>query len=106
MYKRQVQNHGWSGPKEELNAPLLFNLRRDPYERAAEESGMYLKWMGQKMWAFGPAQAAIQQHLATFEEWPPVTPESPAEKTGGVGTKLNIINHPAHTVRDVYWNAS
>ncbi|WP_375072155.1 hypothetical protein [Vibrio sp. 10N.286.46.E10] len=80
-----VQNHGWSGPKEELNAPLLFNLRRDPYERAAEESGMYLKWMGQKMWAFGPAQAAIQQHLATFEEWPPVTPESPAEKTGGVG---------------------
>ncbi len=45
-----VQNHGWSGPKEELNAPLLFNLRRDPYERAAEESGMYINWMGKKMW--------------------------------------------------------
>lgn len=22
-----VQHHGWSGPKGELNAPLLFNLR-------------------------------------------------------------------------------
>ncbi len=33
------------------------------------------------MRAFGPAQAAIQQHLATFEEGS-VTPESPAEKTG------------------------
>ncbi|WP_373958565.1 arylsulfatase [Vibrio gigantis] len=80
-----VQNHGWSGPKEELNAPLLFNLRRDPYERAAEESGMYLKWMGQKMWAFGPAQAAVQQHLATFKEWPPKTPETQPDNTGGVG---------------------
>lgn len=80
-----VQNRGWGGPKDELNAPLLFNLRRDPYERAAEESGMYLKWMGEKMWAFGPAQAAIQQHLATFQEWPPITPETPAEKVGGVG---------------------
>ncbi|GAK19654.1 LOW QUALITY PROTEIN: arylsulfatase [Vibrio sp. JCM 19052] len=80
-----VQNHGWSGPKEELNAPLLFNLRQDPYERAEEESGMYLKWMGQKMWAFGPAQAAVQQHLETFKKWPPVTPETPAETVGGVG---------------------
>ena len=71
--------------KKSLNAPLLFNLRRDPYERAAEESGMYLKWMGQKMWAFGPAQAAVQQHLATFKEWPPKTPETQPDNTGGVG---------------------
>ncbi|MEH6531001.1 MAG: hypothetical protein V7735_06615 [Photobacterium frigidiphilum] len=40
------------------------------------------KWMGQKVWAFGPAQAAVAQHLATFKEWPPVTP---AEQIGGVG---------------------
>jgi arylsulfatase len=46
---------------------------------------MYLKWMGQKMWAFGPAQAAVQQHLATFKEWPPKTPETQPENTGGVG---------------------
>ena len=80
-----VQNHGWGGAKEELNAPLLFNLRRDPYERAAKESGMYLKWMGQKMWAFGPAQAAVTRHLATFEDWPRMQSASKPKPTGGVG---------------------
>jgi len=66
-----VQNDGWGGPSERLNAPLLFNLRRDPYEKAADESGMYTKWMGKKMWAFGPAKVAIQRHLATLKEFPP-----------------------------------
>lgn len=27
-----VQHHGWAGPKDELNVPLLFYLRRAPYE--------------------------------------------------------------------------
>ncbi|EEE44340.1 hypothetical protein SADFL11_1627 [Roseibium alexandrii DFL-11] len=66
-----IQEHGWAGPKEELNAPLLFNLRRDPYEKAAEESGMYTRWMGTKMWAFGPAARLVQTHLETFQAFPP-----------------------------------
>lgn len=66
-----VQNHGWSGPVDDLNAPLLFNLRRDPYEKAADESGMYTKWMGKKMWAFGPAKTIVQQHLMSFKKFPP-----------------------------------
>ena len=66
-----VQTHGWAGPKDELNAPLLFNLRRDPYEKAADESGMYTRWMGNKMWAFGPAARLVQKHLTTFAEFPP-----------------------------------
>lgn len=79
-----VQNHGWGGAKEELNAPLLFHLRRDPYERAAEESGMYVEWMGRKMWAFGPAQAAVDRHRATFKEWPAAHVDPPAT-SGGIG---------------------
>lgn len=65
-----VQNEGWFGPKEKLGAPLLFNLRRDPYERAAEESGNYIEFLGKNMWAFGPAKRIIQNHLATFKEFP------------------------------------
>ena len=89
-----VQNEGWSGAKEELTAPLLFNLRQDPLERAAEESGMYIEWMGKKMWAFGPAQRIVQKHLKTFEAWPPASQaasknseglEEKLEGTGGVG---------------------
>lgn len=74
-----VQNHGWGGPSEELNAPLLFNLRRDPYEKTAEESGMYTKWMGKKMWAFGPAKNLVMKHLATLKAFPPRGAE-PANK--------------------------
>ena len=62
---------GWVGPKDELSSPLLFNLRRDSYEKAAEESGMYTKWMGKKMWAFGPAKALIQEHVMTLKAFPP-----------------------------------
>ena len=70
---------------------MLFNLRQDPYERAEQESGMYIRWMGQKMWAFGPAQAIVAQHRETFKKWPAVTfdegvPAMHSEKThGGVG---------------------
>ncbi|AEI94049.1 arylsulfatase [Roseobacter litoralis] len=66
-----VQHHGWGGPKDEMNAPLLINLRRDPYEKAFDESGMYVNWMGKKMWAFGPAARLVQRHLKSFEEFPP-----------------------------------
>lgn len=65
-----VQNEGWFGPKEKLGAPLLFNLRRDPYERAADESGNYIEFLGKNMWAFGPAKLILQQHLGTFKEFP------------------------------------
>lgn len=83
-----VQPHGWGGAKEKLNAPLLFNLRRDPYERAADESGMYTKWMGQKMWAFGPAQAIVKKHLNTFKKWPAKTPQ-PVDTERALGALLD-----------------
>jgi len=86
-----VQPHGWGGMKEKLNAPLLFNLRRDPYERAAEESGMFIEWMGKKMWAFGPAQAIVKRHLATFKDWPPVT----AVATDNEKNLSGLLDEPA-----------
>lgn len=46
-------------------------LRRDPYEKVADESGMYTKWMGKKMWTFGPAKNIVQQHLMTLKKYPP-----------------------------------
>ena len=71
-----IQQQGWFGPKDKLGAPLLFNLRRDPYEKAAEESLMYGEWLGKKMWAFGPTRRLVQRHLATFQEFPPRRPSA------------------------------
>ena len=71
-----IQEEGWFGPKTKLGAPLLFNLRRDPYEKAAEESLMYGNWLGKKMWAFGPTRRLFQKHLASFQEFPPRRPSA------------------------------
>ncbi len=79
-----IQPKGWFGPKVKLNGALLFNLRRDPYEKTAEESGLYVDWLAHKMWAFGPAKRIVQQHLATFQEFPPRRPSavSNVQETG------------------------
>jgi arylsulfatase len=66
-----IQPEGWFGPKVKLGAPLIFNLRRDPYEKAAEESLFYGNWLAHKMWAFGPTKRLIQQHIATLRAFPP-----------------------------------
>ena len=34
----------WREPFVELRVPLLFNLRRDPYERAQHNSNTYNDW--------------------------------------------------------------
>ena len=35
------------------------------------ESGMYVRWMGAKMWAFGPAARIVQKHLGTLQAFSP-----------------------------------
>jgi len=50
--------------------PWVINLRMDPFERTPDESKMYIRWMGDQMWMFVPAQAVVGRFLATFEEYP------------------------------------
>lgn len=61
----------WIEPWTPLRAPLLFNLRRDPYERAYRTSNSYYDWMIDRAFAFVPAQVYVGNFLATFEEYPP-----------------------------------
>ena len=52
--------------------PIIINLRQDPYERAPDESHMYLRWQGEKMWTMVPAQSVVAEFLASFKDFPPV----------------------------------
>jgi hypothetical protein len=58
-------------PLTPLRAPLLFNLRTDPFERANEEAGEYDKWLGERMFVMAPAQAIVAHEIQTFKEYPP-----------------------------------
>lgn len=61
----------WAEPNVSLRLPKLFNLRRDPYERADENSNTYWDWyISKAAWLYmGLAQTS--QYLATFQAYPP-----------------------------------
>lgn len=61
----------WQDPYFALRAPKIFNLRRDPFERADHESGSYDKWYAERMFVFAPIQQEFAKFLITFKEFPP-----------------------------------
>ncbi len=61
----------WAEPFTPLRVPLIFNLRRDPYERAQITSNTYYDWMLDRAYMLVPAQAYVGRFLETFEEYPP-----------------------------------
>ena len=54
-----------------LRVPLIFNLRRDPFERAQKTSNTYYDWLIDRVYLLVPAQAYVGNFLATFKEYPP-----------------------------------
>ena len=61
----------WAEPWTELRIPLLFNLRRDPYERSNITSNTYWDWYLDHVFLLLPAAEYVSEFLATFEEYPP-----------------------------------
>ena len=62
----------WQEPFTELRAPLVTNLRMDPFERAEEEHAMgYQRWYMEHMFAIAPAGAYVGAWLQSFREFPP-----------------------------------
>lgn len=61
----------WSEPFIPLRIPFIFNLRRDPYERAQITSNTYYDWMLDRVYLLMPAQTYVAKFLMTFKEFPP-----------------------------------
>ena len=61
----------WAEPFVTLRIPKIFNLRRDPYERADITSNTYWDWMIDHAYALYGAQAIVGRFLQTFQEYPP-----------------------------------
>jgi arylsulfatase len=59
----------WRREFTNLRAPLIYNLRADPFERG-DESFEYDKWMADRAFMLVPAQAIVAQWLASFKEFP------------------------------------
>ena len=62
----------WQRPFTALRAPLVTNLRMDPFERAESEHAMgYQRWYMEHMFVIAPAGAYVGQWLQSFREFPP-----------------------------------
>ena len=61
----------WREPFVELRVPLLFNLRRDPFEKAQHNSNTYNDWFLDRAFVIVPLQALATNFLLTMKEYPP-----------------------------------
>jgi len=63
--------HVWQEPFTAMRAPMLTNLRMDPFELAQDVGMDYGRWYVEHMYAFAPAAAYVGQWLQSFKEFPP-----------------------------------
>jgi arylsulfatase A-like enzyme len=61
----------WQEPFEELRAPLVANLRSDPFERAEYEGMDWGHWYADHLFVIAPAAVYVAQWLQSFREFPP-----------------------------------
>jgi len=61
----------WANPFTPLRMPLIFNLRRDPYERSQITSNTFYDWELDHVFLMIPAQQYVAGFLRTFVDFPP-----------------------------------
>jgi arylsulfatase len=61
----------WAEPFVELRIPKIFNLRRDPFERADENSNGYWNWVVEHFYIVPAAALFLTEQIKTFKEFPP-----------------------------------
>jgi arylsulfatase A-like enzyme len=61
----------WREPFTELRVPLLFNVRRDPFERAQHNANTYNDWFLERVFVLVPMQSLAARFLETMKQYPP-----------------------------------
>ena len=61
----------WMDPFVPLRVPLIFNLRRDPYEKAEITSNTYYDWLLDRIYLLIGAQTYVANFIESFKEFPP-----------------------------------
>ena len=69
--QRAFSTNVWAEPFVKLRLPHIFNLRRDPFERAEFNSNQYWDWVIDHVPYLYAAQAIVQGQLDNFVMYPP-----------------------------------
>jgi len=71
MEQRAKQLACWFEPFVKLRAPKMFNLRRDPFERADENSNTYWDWVISHAYLLYQMQGFVAHQIQAFKDFPP-----------------------------------
>jgi len=71
MEQRAKQLMAWIEPFVPLRAPKMFHLRRDPFERADENSNTYWDWLISHIYLMYGMQGLVAQQIQDFIKYPP-----------------------------------
>ena len=69
--QRATRMMQWAEPLVKLRLPLIFNLRRDPFERADFNSNTYFDWMVDHVPQLYLMQATVAAQIENFAKYPP-----------------------------------
>jgi arylsulfatase len=61
----------WAEPFVPLRFPKIFNLRRDPFELADDNSNTYWDWVIDHLWVIYRMQGLVAQQMENFQKYPP-----------------------------------
>ena len=71
MEQRATRLQCWAEPFVPLRMPKIFNLRRDPFERADENSNTYWDWMISHAYLIYGMQDVVGKQIESFIKYPP-----------------------------------
>jgi arylsulfatase A-like enzyme len=69
--QRETKMQVWMEPMVKLRLPYIFNLRRDPFERANVNSNTYFDWMVDHVPQLYQCQAIVAAQIANYVKYPP-----------------------------------
>jgi arylsulfatase A-like enzyme len=61
----------WAEPLVKLRLPMIYSLRRDPFERAEYNSNTYLDWMVDHVPLIYASQAVVAAQIGNYVKYPP-----------------------------------
>ena len=71
LEQRATRMDTWAEPFVALRIPHIFNLRRDPFERAYESSNTYWDWLLSHAFLIYGMQALVARQIDEFIKYPP-----------------------------------
>ena len=71
MEQRATRMMCWAEPFVKLRFPKMFNLRRDPFERADDNSNTYWDWIFDHLFLIYGMQALVAKEIENFVKYPP-----------------------------------